>query len=73
VVLLIPWELRLSAYAMCFWTRNRISTATRARAVPLGFQGRDAAKGEGQNADQGMGADAVWSSVINRRDLDIRF
>lgn len=43
--------------------------------VPLGFQAHthDAVKGEGQKADERVGADAVGQSVMNRRNLDVGF
>ena len=33
----------------------------------------DPVQGEGQKADQRMGADTVWQPVVNRRDLDVGF
>ena len=46
-----------------------------ARAVPFGFQAHahDAVEGQGQEADERMGADAIWQAVVNRGDLDVGF
>lgn len=54
---------------------EQIEGCARAGAVPLGFQthAHDAVEDERQEADQGMGADAIRQAVMDRGDLDIGF
>ena len=49
--------------------------STRASAVTLGLQphAHDSVEDECQEADHGVGADAVGQTVVNRCDLDVRF
>lgn len=56
-------------------TGQQVERGARAGAVPLGLQAHthDAVEHEGQEADQGVGADAVWQSMVNWRDLDVGF
>ena len=43
--------------------------------MPLGLKAHahDAVKGKSQEADQRMGADAIWQPMVDGRDLDICF
>ena len=54
---------------------QKIERGARARTVAVRFQPRahDAVEGKGQEADQGVGADAIRQTVVNRRDLDVGF
>lgn len=42
-------------------------------AFGLQAHAHDPVQGEGQKADQSMGADTVWQAVVNWRNLDVRF
>ena len=42
-------------------------------AFGLQAHAHDSVHGEGQKADQRMGADTVWQPVVNRRNLDVGF
>jgi hypothetical protein len=55
--------------------RQQIKRGTWTGCVALGLQphAHDAVEDESEEADQGMGADAVRQTVMNRRDLNIGF
>ena len=54
---------------------QKIESGTWACTVPLGLQAHahDAVEDEGQEADHGMGADAIGEPVVDRCDLDVGF
>ncbi len=54
---------------------QKIESGARACAVPLGFQAHahDAVEDESQEADHGVGADAIRQTVMHRRNLDVGF
>ena len=55
--------------------RQQRERAARAGTVPLGLQphAHDAVEDERQEADQGVGADAVGQPMVNRRDRYVGF
>jgi hypothetical protein len=75
VVLLRPWKAALAEWAVCFWMRASRSSAVRGwRCGPWpSAHAHDAVEDEGEEADQGVGADAVGQAVVDRRDLDVGF
>ena len=54
---------------------EQIEGGARARAVAFRFQphAHDAVEDEGQEADHGVGADAIRQTMMHRRDLDVGF
>ncbi|TQM93951.1 hypothetical protein BD293_2606 [Roseinatronobacter monicus] len=55
--------------------RQDVEGELRACVMAFGLQAHahDPVQGEGQKADQRMGADTVWQPVMDRRDLDVGF
>ncbi len=54
---------------------EEIERSSGAGGVSLGLQAHahDPIEHEGEEADESMGADAVWQAMMNRRDLDVGF
>ena len=54
---------------------QKIEGGARACAVAFRLQAHahDAIEDEGREADHGMGADAIWQAMVDRRDLDVGF
>ena len=59
--------------SMLLDARKKIQRSARAGAVLLGLQAHahDTVKGQGHEADERMGADAIWEPVMHWRDLDV--
>ncbi|TQM92683.1 hypothetical protein BD293_1298 [Roseinatronobacter monicus] len=55
--------------------RQDVEGELRTCVMAFGLQAHahDSVQGEGQKADQRMGADTVWQPVVNRRNLDVGF
>ena len=55
--------------------RQYVERDLRARVMPFGFQSHahDAVENEGEETDQGMRADPVWQSVLDRCNFGIGF
>ncbi|TQM91523.1 hypothetical protein BD293_0077 [Roseinatronobacter monicus] len=74
----VAYSLEAAASGICrvfLNARQDVEGELRTCVMAFGLQAHahDSVQGEGQKADQRMGADTVGQSVMNWRDLDVRF
>ncbi len=74
MVVLVPLKVRAPMWAVMFLNAGQeIEGWAGGVAFRLQAHAHDAPEHKGQEADQRMGADAVWQAVVDLGDLDVGF